>query len=542
MKEKLLNKIVTGIALTSVAGMSLAGCGASTASSTAPAAESTEAASAENTKVETTASSGGHTHHLKLFVDETWWPYQAWEGRIPDKVCDILDTDIDVTVAADTTALSMAIASGELGDLVVSDTFARMADSNVSYDIYELAKQYNVELPFDPITKLVNTANDGHVYTVLCGYSPDFYMKKYPKAVYEGPGLVVRSDIYDAIGSPEIKTIDDLEAMFDQVKEKYPDVIPFVYNTTHDNRFMRILCGCTPNESGFVDVDGVAKPFIYDPAWKDYYLLMNKWYNAGYMSDENFAFTADDSDKEYMVAGKVFAIAKYSDTESDMNKALSEAGITDYKTIQLYDILDTQPGAKFKFSSVGWRGIYIPKSCTDPEAAINFLNFCYSPDGMRLLIWGEEGVDWKWNEDKTVPVLNYSWDSPNTDDGMKYWGWMTHDGVTNTLPAAGDDSSPTYKARAALTNIIETNPVLALIRLNPDSEEQTIMTNLTELESSSFVSIITAPSAEECENLYNKMIETADQLGGQKLVKYAAPIYTDTKAKYDELNASYTGE
>ena len=81
-----------------------------------------------------------------------------------------------------------------------------------------------------------------------------------------------------------------------------------------------------------------------------------------------------------------------------------------------------------------------------------------------------------------------------------------------------------------------------MIRLNPDSEEQTIMTNLTELESSSFVNIITAPTPEECEALYNQMIETADQLGGQKLVEFAAPIYTDTKVKYDELNASYTGE
>lgn len=549
MKKKALSLVI----MCSLVGTMIAGCGSSSSSgssaasstdseATAAATESAETSGTESATTETASTSTGsgtHTHHLKLFVDETWWPYQSWQGRIPELVEDKLDTDIEVTVAADTNALNMGIASSSLGDLVVSDTFARMADSNVSYDIYELADQYNVQLPFDDVTKFVNTANDGHVYTVQCGYSPDFFMKKYNKAVYEGPGLVLRSDIYQALGSPKIENTDDLESLFAQVKEKYPDVIPFVYNTTHNNNFLKVLCGATTYTSGYVDVDGVAKPFIYDPALKDYYLLMNKWYNAGYMSDENFAFTADDSDKEYMVSGKIFADSKYSDTKSEMDKALNEAGVTDYNTIQVYDILNTQPGAKFKFSSVGWRGIYIPKSCTDPEAAIKFLNFCYSQEGMHLILWGEEGKDWNWSDDKSYPVLNYDWDSPNTDDGMKYWGWMTHDGVANTLPSAGDKSD-TYAARKALTAVTESNPVLAMIRLDPDSEEATIMANLTDLEKNSAVSIITAGSQEEAEAAYDEMISTADSLGGQKLIDYAKDLYTEKKAEYDKINASVT--
>ncbi len=545
MTEKKKRRFIAALMVSVMTASMLAGCGSG---SDTAATESTEeenvetmSEAAEETEAEetedaaSTDSGSAHSASLKMFVDETWWPYQTWEGRITDLVEDNTDCDITVSVAADTTALNMQIASGDLGDLVVSDNFSRMADSNVCYDIYELAEQYGVELPFDDVTKFVNTANDGHVYTVLCGYSPDFFMDEYPMAVYEGPGLVLRTDIYEEMGSPELESIDDLEALLLQVKEQYPDVIPFVYNTTHNNNFMKVLCGATTYTSGYVDVDGTAEPFIYDPALKEYYLLMNKWYREGLMSDENFAFTSDASDKEYMVAGKIFADAKYSDTKSEMDKALAEAG-EDFTTTQIYDILRTQDGAKFKYSSVGWRGIYIPKSCSDPEAAIRFLAYCYSQEGMHLLLWGEEGVDWEWSEDKTYINLNYDWDTPSTDDGMKYWGWMTHDGVANTLPSAGAGGD-TYEARSALTDIIETNPVLAMIRLDPDSEEQTIMTNLTDLEKNSAVQIITAASEEDAIAAYDNMISQADSIGGQKLIDYAKDLYTEKKAAFDQVVA-----
>ena len=61
----------------------------------------------------------------------------------------------------------------------------------------------------------------------MCGYSPDYYMEEYPKAVYETTGLVVRDDIYEAIGSPEINNLDEFEAMLAEVKKQYPDVVPF---------------------------------------------------------------------------------------------------------------------------------------------------------------------------------------------------------------------------------------------------------------------------------------------------------------------------
>ena len=57
---------------------------------------------------------------------------------------------------------------------------------------------------------------------------------------------------------------------------------------------------------------------------------------------------------------------------------------------------------------------------------------------------------------------------------MKFWGWIYHDGVRNTLSRLWKCWTATFKAREAATSISETNPVLGMLRMGADSEEQTI--------------------------------------------------------------------
>ena len=75
----------------------------------------------------------------------------------------------------------------------------------------------------------------------------------------------------------------------------------------------------------------------------------------------------------------------------------------------------------------------------------------YSEDGRCLSLWGRS-VDWNWDEEHSYPVLNYDFESPNEADGMKFWGWIYHDGVRNTLPGYGNEGQ-TFKAREAATAI-----------------------------------------------------------------------------------------
>ena len=117
---------------------------------------------------------------------------------------------------------------------------------------------------------------------------------------------------------------------------------------------------------------------------------------------------------------------------------------------------------------------------------------------------------------------------------MKYWGWMYHNSVTNSIPGY-ENGGATYAAKKAITDIAEVNPILGMLRLNADSEEQAIMKNLSELYKTKSVEIITAPSAEASEKLYEEMLTTADELGIEKLEEWAVPRYEEKKAGYDAI-------
>ena len=543
MRKKVLRSLVSiGLA----ASMLLTACGGGSNSSSGDSAPAQEEAAAteavEEAAPETTAEAPAQSGNsdlvqLRFFNDETWWPYTVWEGRIPEKISEKTGVTFEVTTAADSTALNLMIASGDLGDIILTSDNAkisRLQNSDMCYNLDELAQMAGEE-SFDvhPVLRLVNTADDGNMYTIMCGYSPDYYMAEYPKAVFETTGLVVRDDLYEELGSPEINNLDDFEALLAAAKEKFPDVVPFMYNYTHTNAIIKMLLGSDAPIGGFLDVDGHAKAFIEDPVLEDYYELMNDWYLKGYMTDENFAFTNDSDDSDYMAAGKLFALAKYSNTADEMSKTLTEAGC-DYGLVQLTDIIANQPGAKHLQTTAGWRGLFVPKSCSDPVAAYNFMKFMYSEEGQCLSLWGEEGVDWNWDEDHSYPVLNYDFESVNEADGMKYWGWIYHDGVRNTLPGYGN-AGQTFKAREVATAISETNPVLGMLRMGADSEEQTIMNNLVELYNNMTAQIITAPSAEESKAKYQEMMDTAASMGIDKLDEWADSRYAEKKVAYDEI-------
>ena len=55
---------------------------------------------------------------LTMFVDETWWPYEKWEGAIPEQFNLNANVRIEVTRAADANQLPLMVASGEMPDIV----------------------------------------------------------------------------------------------------------------------------------------------------------------------------------------------------------------------------------------------------------------------------------------------------------------------------------------------------------------------------------------------------------------------------------------
>ena len=108
------------------------------------------------------------TPKLTIFEDETWWPYEKWEGAVPEEFASRVGADIEVIRAADGNQLALMVSGGDMPDIICSNRYQYLADESVCYPLDELIDEYP-QYTFEPdeTYRFVNTAVDGHFYPVL---------------------------------------------------------------------------------------------------------------------------------------------------------------------------------------------------------------------------------------------------------------------------------------------------------------------------------------------------------------------------------------
>lgn len=468
---------------------------------------------------------------ITLFVDESWWPYDTWEGAIPEAFNAATGVKIEVIRAADSNQLALMVASGDMTDMVCSGRYQYMADPEVSYALDELAAQYP-QYGFNPhpVLKFVNTMADGHFYTIGCGFSPNAAYDEYDKILTEGQGFFYRTDIAEELGIT-INSLEDLDAAFAKVKEAHPEMTVLNFNYIHKFGWLRTMMGVP--DGGFYDQDGKLVWYIQSENQLSYYKKVNEWYRLGYISPDNFAYSSEDQTLEAALSGNVFAVFGYDNHCDNYNVAAESAGL-DFRFTQVTDII-SDTACKFN-NGAGGRGLYITKSCKNVEKALEVLSYAYSDEGMKLLMWGIEGEDYTLNEGG-YPVFNYNFQGDNSvlqPRGLKYWGWLVHNNIVTAIADATSDTS-TARARAAMTPCVKLNPAIGLIRFETDSDEAVIQAKLGEMISAEEINILMAETEEACEAAYAAMLAKAEQIGVETLCASANERYADLKAKYDEV-------
>ena len=463
---------------------------------------------------------------LTLFVDETWWAYDTWEGAIPEAFSDKVGVDIEASRAVDSNQLQLMVASGDMPDLVCTGNKQRMANSNVSYAYDELHEQFpDIDFPVHSVFQFVNRATDGHYYTIGVDFSPNSYYEEHPGILSEGPGFIIRKDMMEEMGNPSIESFEDLENLFARVKEEYPGITPAVFNSVHTFNWVKLMMGIPMS-------DGTLAYNLRYADLLEFYKTVNRWYREGYLLPENFAFKTEDESKEPLFAGKAFSSFGYTNNADNYNPTILANG-DDFQFMQFSGIISDK--AKVYNNNAAGRGIYITKSCKDLEAAYRFVATAYSDEGQKFLNWGIEGTDYTL-DDQGYPIFNYDKESDADlkPRGLKYWGWMVSgayvNGVTNYH--TGGEMLPALESMATIT---ERNPVIGMITFEPDSEESVILSKITEMVTTEQIKIYMAESEEECEQAFQNMLSTAESIGMQKLEDYANSVYPDLKAEYDKI-------
>ena len=340
---------------------------------------------------------------IESLADNT--AYQEMEKRTGVKI-----EWIHPAIGQEREQFNLLMVSGELPDMVSSANYYKGGEFQGMYDGV-----------FTDLTDLLPVyAPD---YWKLIQEDPEFFREVsdengricavYPYKRYGDPPfdrVFVREDVLQELGLEIPQTIEDYNVLFAKLLEN--GMTPFMPRREgYEPQFMSpfgVLAGTPLSGDGmitqclFKDLDGKIYYGQTKPEFKQYLELMNGWYEAGYISkdfataDGNQRNTAFDTKQLGIMIGAIVA---------NFNRGQTQGfGITaaPYPRLELGQQLHLEDTniwpLQRKFDSM----VVIPTSNKNPEIALRWLNYGYTPEGMDLMNWGVEGINYDVVDGKKV--------------------------------------------------------------------------------------------------------------------------------------------
>ena len=328
--------IAWGMAVTMTAGMTnvLTGCGAER-----------EGQAVETSQVEDTSQGDEDTPAWKKYAGEPvtldWYVNYSWfaipwgENAVSQKITEETGVNINfiTPIGNETEKLNALIASDSLPDLITLGYWEpqvnQMIEENMVYALNELADDYDAYFWQVTDADVVNwyTMDDGNIYGYPCSTVTPKQVKEHDD-ITSNQTFLVRKDIYEAIGSPDMTTPEGFKAAVEKAAEMFPEVdgerlIPVgshVFdnqgNVSFDKYLMNFLA--VPWEK-----DGKYYDRYTDPEYVIWLKMFRELGEEGLLANDIFVDTRIQME-EKLAKGRYFCMLyQYSDTISQQ-KALYE--------------------------------------------------------------------------------------------------------------------------------------------------------------------------------------------------------------------------
>ncbi|WP_309119167.1 ABC transporter substrate-binding protein [Paenibacillus sp.] len=199
-------------------------------------------------------------------------------------------------------------------------------------------------------------------------------------------GILMRKDLLDKykIDVNQIRTIDDLDAVFETIKDNEPSLIPIATMTTATPVDMLAFYDPLQDRMGILQEDSAEFKVenLYElPQYAELLDKMHEWYRAGYFSKD--AATSTEQPYDVVKANRAFSffnVIKVGSAESQSIRTGMEM-----VAVPLTDAMSaTSHVTNFMHS--------IPRGSEDPERAMMFMDLLYTDkEIVNLLNWGIEG-------------------------------------------------------------------------------------------------------------------------------------------------------
>lgn len=474
MKSK--NSLLKALAAVMAASMILtvAGCGGGGNSSTAESSTSskTESSAAESTSggddsSATTGSSG---------PDDTTEPYEfdayySYQGSVKpwgeDAASKYMNEKFNIKVnyscpeADADSKLNLMISSDDLPDVIILDRNAnwlKLIDLGKLVDINTLKYEgcsFDEDI-LESTQKLLSV--NGGLYGI-----PNWARKG---ATGGNMSWMVNHDVYEQLGSPELKTLEDLHQFMLDAKEKGvktsddQSIFPWLPRQD-DNGFYTVSAIYrsygNPNliDTYWSQADNDVKLAVYDDNYIAALKIANQWYKEGLFPETTYT-DSNDQFVEKLSNGRA-AITYYDFSQDDTNHFRTLLQEKDGNTYDLlgWELKDSPiypaaDGVDYVYGeeggTVGWNVNCITTKAENPQRIFDLYTWMLTKDGSINMMYGPEGGLWEGKDEEGNPILKKPEEELTSDEknaaGCWFWSQPAHSDNVDLTKYAVNEQQP----------------------------------------------------------------------------------------------------
>ncbi len=490
------------------------------------------------------------------YLNFSWFPNKWGVDPTSQYVTAKTGVDINFIVPAgnENEKLNTMIASGTLPDFLTigwwEDGVKSMIEGDLVLPLNELADQYD---PYffevaDSAKMSWYTQEDGNVYGYPNASSSPKDFEKYGDLYVSNQTFLVRKDMYEAIGSPDMRTPEGFLNALRLAKEKFPTVNgqPLIPLGVHE-------FGETGNSSfeGYLhnflsipyDIDGKLNG-VFDRAVDPENV---RWLKTFRQANEEKLLAKDifidkrPQMEEKIAQGRYFAmIYQRTDFAAQQNALFANDPNSVYIAVDGPSNTNLDAPKLAGPGISGWTVTLISKNVKDKERAIKFLSYLISEEGQKDLYLGEKGFSYDTidGRDQFKPeALQLLQTDRNEFDrvyGSSYTFWMLMD--TNMEMQWKPDSVTPFKELEDWTRG-KTVSYSQYDNIDPpgNSEEGIALGKIKELWGKALPAMLLAETEAKFDQVLQDFIQDRDDAGHAKVVEYQQVKYEENVKKLAEF-------
>lgn len=466
---------------------------------------------------------------LDWYVNYSWFVTGWGQNLVSKTITDETGVSINFVtpVGNEEEKLNALIASDSLPDIITlgwwESQYNEIVESDMVYALNELADQYDPYFYEVADESVLNwyTWPDGNVYCYPnSSYTPGDLEEH--DNIPSNQTFLVRKDIYEAIGSPDMSTTEGFYEAVKKAKEMFPTVNgePLIPVGSH-----------VFDETGCVSFDDYLQNFLAipwekdgeyydrntDPEYIEWLKMFRQLSEEGYLSPDIFVDTRTQM-SEKISEGRYFCMLYQRTDLADQEKILYENNPD-----SIYIAVDGPKNSNGddpvlpSTGITGWTVTLISKNCENPDRAIEFLSYLLSEHGQKMVYLGVEG-DMYTEENGVVTINSDVAEILNTDRetydalyGADDAYWMLQNNVMQ-MQWQSELTEP-LKQMAEWTYPYTTYLGQYEIRQPQDAAISAAYTNIDKLWSETIKELLLAPTEEDFDEIFSSYIKERDALG-----------------------------